>query len=502
MVAGTTEDQANGSREYYIDSLRKELLYLIERELTPLAMKYQYSEVPLESRVRWKPLVLVLGNYSSGKSTLINEFLGTKIQLTGQAPTDDCFTVITAGDDDAQNLAEEEDSAAEVRERDGRVLLHDDQYPFGILKKYGERLSSHFRLKQIKGVPALKSLAIIDTPGMLDSVTEKDRGYNYQEVIGDLAQIADLVLILFDPHKAGTVRESYASLRETLPSKSFEDRLVFILNRVDECGNIEDLLRVYGTLCWNLSQMTGRKDIPRILLTYAHKKTSDSHKPFLDLLDNQRSDLQNLILNAPRKRLDHLASFVEHHSGRLLHMLDTMIEFSRSLSGYRFRLTLPGLLLSILAGVLTGIWLDLTSKPGEISDEMSVIWGVLVIIISYTLWNLNLNYLCRRFFQKKLNQLEEFGNLSSQQQKDSWNYIADPLRRYLSMEKKPPSLSQLKKQRELVRRIYVKGAQEIRSAINELSTLQEFQNPVLKSTKAQNPQKTADPGHIPDSLPN
>jgi energy-coupling factor transporter ATP-binding protein EcfA2 len=39
--------------------------------------------------------VLFLGNYSSGKSTLINELLGVPIQATGQAPTDDCFTVIT-----------------------------------------------------------------------------------------------------------------------------------------------------------------------------------------------------------------------------------------------------------------------------------------------------------------------------------------------------------------------------------------------------------------------
>jgi EH domain-containing protein 1 len=54
---------------------------------------------------------------------------------------------------------------------------------------------------------------------MLDSITERDRGYNYQDVIGDLAQIADLVLVLFDPHKAGTVREAHTSLRDTLPPR-------------------------------------------------------------------------------------------------------------------------------------------------------------------------------------------------------------------------------------------------------------------------------------------
>jgi EH domain-containing protein 1 len=43
-----------------------------------------------------------------------------------------------------------------------------------------------------------------------------------------------------------------------------------------------DLLRVYGTLCWNLSQITGRKDIPMIHLTYsptAAKKPEASEDP-------------------------------------------------------------------------------------------------------------------------------------------------------------------------------------------------------------------------------
>lgn len=63
-------------RENYINALRKELLEMVEKELTPVALRYGYSEVPLESNIKWRPQVLVLGNYSSGKSTLINEFLG------------------------------------------------------------------------------------------------------------------------------------------------------------------------------------------------------------------------------------------------------------------------------------------------------------------------------------------------------------------------------------------------------------------------------------------
>ena len=148
---------------------------------------------------------------------------------------------------------------------------------------------------------------------MLDAVAERDRGYDYQEVISDLAQLADLILVMFDPHKAGTIRESRESLRHTLPQATYEDRVVFVLNRMDECRNLEDLLRVYGTLTWNLSQMTGRKDIPRIFLTYSAAEVAEPVPEHLKLLENQRQKLRELMQDTPRHRLDHLANFIEEH---------------------------------------------------------------------------------------------------------------------------------------------------------------------------------------------
>ena len=49
-------------RENYIETLRSELLDLVEEHLTPVALRYGYSEVPLESNIKWRPLVLVPGN--------------------------------------------------------------------------------------------------------------------------------------------------------------------------------------------------------------------------------------------------------------------------------------------------------------------------------------------------------------------------------------------------------------------------------------------------------
>ena len=287
------------NREEYINELRSDLLAMVEDYLSPVALRYGYSESPLEANIKWRPQVLVLGNYSSGKSTLINDFLGADIQATGQAPTDDSFTVITY-----DGSAAGADEIRITEERDGKYLLNDPEYPYDSLKKHGQRFASHFRLKKVNS-PFLKNLAIIDTPGMLDSITERDRGYNYQDVIGDLAQIADLVLVLFDPHKAGTVREAYTSLRDTLPTRTFEDRILFVLNRIDECASLIDLLQVYGTLCWNLSQMTGRKDIPRLYLTFAAQE-GDSPPQGIESWVSERGELKQAVETAPTMRINHV----------------------------------------------------------------------------------------------------------------------------------------------------------------------------------------------------
>ena len=243
-------------------SLQNEIENKVRSVLLPLLEKYEMNAYDLEAILKWKPIVLILGNYSSGKSTIINELLDQKVQRTGQAPTDDSFTVITAPGPD--------DTPGEIQ---GATLVNNEKLPFSSLKSYGEPLLAHFRMKYVN-VPLLENLAIIDSPGMMDSVTEKGRGYDFLGVVGDLTKLADLVVLMFDPHKAGTIKETYSTIRNTLPATSGEDRVVFVMSRIDDCDNLSDLVRSYGTLCWNLSQMTGRKDIPRIYFHGAGYKPS------------------------------------------------------------------------------------------------------------------------------------------------------------------------------------------------------------------------------------
>ncbi|MFZ7128519.1 MAG: dynamin family protein [Desulfobacterales bacterium] len=457
-------------RENNIESLRAELLELVETYLTPVALRYGYSEVPLESNIKWRPLVLVLGNYSSGKSTLINDFLGTTIQKTGQAPTDDSFTVITFGGDSADA---DSGAVSVIEERDGKFLLNDPEYPFETLKKHGQRFAAHFRLKRVNS-PFLEHLALIDTPGMLDSITERDRGYNYQEVVGDLAQMADLVLVLFDPHKAGTVRETHMSLRDTLPAKTFEDRMLFVLNRIDECASLVDLLQVYGTLCWNLSQMTGRKDIPPIRLTYSPSAKKNNHGElredveFLRYLENQRHDLKQAVLQAPRYRLDNLASFVETHGERLTHLLEALVSYGKQRLRFWLKSSLAGFMLGLLAGGgLVGWLVALGVLPLEPLIVAGVVSATAVGVL--LLWNLSIGrWLRGRFHRKQLRELERLTPLNNQTRRDSWQAIQDLVRKNLEASEGRFSLKQVKAEHASILRVYQQGSQDIREAINDI----------------------------------
>lgn len=458
-------------RENYINSLRAEMVATVEKNLTPVAKQYGYSDVPLESTIKWRPMVLILGNYSSGKSTLINEFLGADIQAIGQAPTDDSFTIITYGDS-----ADDNEEIRVTQERDGKFLLNDPDYPFEILKKHGQRFAAHFRLKKVNS-PFLKNLALIDTPGMLDSITERDRGYDYQEVIGDLAQLADLVLVLFDPHKAGTVRESHTSLRETISARTYEDRVLFVLNRIDECASLSDLLQVYGTLCWNLSQITGRKDIPSILLTYSscaakNSNTHDEDRGFLYNLENQRQKLKTSVLEAPRYRLDNLATFVETHAERLDHFLEAILSYRKRLRHFNIRFGLIGMIISLIAGtaaIFTGVS---TGLLGGFYDPIAIGSTIFATCLCMGFWMLiPMRYFKSVFHRKYLKNIDRLIPLETQTRKDSWQAVRELAYKYLKRTNGRFSLRTVKQQYAAVHHVFIDGTREIRKALNELSNI-------------------------------
>ncbi|DAZ95486.1 TPA: hypothetical protein N0F65_001966 [Lagenidium giganteum] len=207
------------------------------------------------------PMVLVLGNHSSGKSTFINHMLGQDVQKTGRAPTDCTFTVMVGGNREER--------------LDGLALTRHPQYGFGEVQRlFGHDFVSQIELKVIEGSKLLDEggLMIVDSPGMIDPPgastdrTDTDRGYDFKRVVQWFADRADVVLVMFDPDKPGTTFETLDVLTTSL--RDMSSKLLLILNKVDDFHTVHDFARAYGALCWNLSKVIPRKDLPFIYAMY------------------------------------------------------------------------------------------------------------------------------------------------------------------------------------------------------------------------------------------
>jgi hypothetical protein len=61
----------------------------------------QTAEDSYATQVSWWPVISVLGTFSAGKSTFMNQYVGQNLQRTGNQAVDDKFTVICYGQGDS-----------------------------------------------------------------------------------------------------------------------------------------------------------------------------------------------------------------------------------------------------------------------------------------------------------------------------------------------------------------------------------------------------------------
>ena len=103
------------------------------------------------------------------------------------------------------------------------------------------------------------------------------------------------------------------------------------------------IVDAHEDIAWN-ALVLGR-DVRRSALKTRRLEQDTS---FLLYLENQREELKKAVLEAPKHRLDNLATFVETHSERLSHFLEALLSYRRKRYWYRLKSMLVGLLCSLL----------------------------------------------------------------------------------------------------------------------------------------------------------
>lgn len=351
--AGQLKDVAGQAKNYY------------EKAIDPLARQLMFSRAPDPGSRRGHPLVLLIGNHSSGKSTLINYILGEEVQHTGVAPTDDSFTVITHGSVSGT--------------KDGDALVSNPDLGFAELRKFGPDLVSHLKLK-IRDSEFLSGLTLIDSPGMIDSAhSSVNRGYDFTEVVRWFAEQADVVLLLFDPDKPGTTGETLSVMRKALGEVSH--KLLLVLNKMDQFRTLHDFARAYGALCWNLSKVIPTKDVPLIYNIYipgpwVQEKTA---LPITDF-DNARDQVLEEVKRAPLRRVDNILTRL-YDNARNLHAHTLVSNEAGKL--YR-KARLPwwiGIGASALIGIVLAALLYSTVGPPAVMVSLAIGGGGLLLAL-------------------------------------------------------------------------------------------------------------------------
>ncbi|XP_051877166.1 sarcalumenin [Pristis pectinata] len=304
----TTTDDYSG----VLQRLRK----IYHNAIKPLEQAYKYNELrqheitayPGRSMTSFqdgeivsKPMVLFLGPWSVGKSTMVNYLLGLDeavYQLyTGAEPTTSEFTVLTHGN--------------KIRTVEGIVMAADSARSFSPLEKFGQNF-----LEKLVGIELphklLERVTIVDTPGIIENRKQQERGYPFNDVCQWFIDRADLIFVVFDPTKLDVGLELEMLFRQL---KGRESQIRIILNKADNVAT-QELMRVYGALFWSLAPLINVTEPPRVYVSsfWPYEYQPDTNQNlFLKEEVSLLEDLNQVIEN----RLENKIAFIRQHAIRV-----------------------------------------------------------------------------------------------------------------------------------------------------------------------------------------
>ncbi|KAK2639836.1 hypothetical protein Ddye_027631 [Dipteronia dyeriana] len=290
-----------------IDGLKK--LYI--QKLKPLEVTYQFNDFvsPLltNSDFDAKPMVMLLGQYSTGKTTFIKHLLQSSYPGAhiGPEPTTDRFVVVMSGPDE--------------RSIPGNTVAVQADMPFSGLTTFGTAFLSKFECSQMPH-SLLEHITFVDTPGVLSGEKQRtQRAYDFTGVTSWFAAKCDLILLLFDPHKLD-VSDEFKRVISSL--RGHDDKIRVVLNKADQVDT-QQLMRVYGALMWSLGKVLNTPEVSRVYIgSFNDKPVSEAATGPIgkELFEREQEDLLSDLKDIPKKACDRrINEFVKRARAAKIH---------------------------------------------------------------------------------------------------------------------------------------------------------------------------------------
>jgi hypothetical protein len=225
------------------ESMQRMITPQYEQIVNEIEHIYHHPDTGLVTIAQWLGLsimapnkkisILLIGNHSAGKSSLINWYIEDNVQRTGVAIETQGVSIITSGKRRESLM--------------GPATMHLFPYfqPLGNIPGLLNYLTTEISSSKQKKFPLV---SFIDTPGRVDGAMAYP--FDVEQAILWLGDYVDLIFVLFDPIGQALCKRTLTLVEQL--NKSNPEKMHYYLAKADEAGSDRDRHRVLMQIVQNL----------------------------------------------------------------------------------------------------------------------------------------------------------------------------------------------------------------------------------------------------------